>query len=355
MTTHSIRSIVLYGARELIADLHGDPWRIAHAAAIPVQALEQLEILLPARSVVQFLDLAARETGREDFGLLLAQRQSMGMLGGVLFDLVSEATSLGDWLERLSRYFHLLSSGAVVQLEQHELGVTLQYEITAAGELDDTQVLHLGLALITRKLRSALYPQWSPERVMFRCREPHSRASYVRMFGQNVFFNQECNGLLISRQVLEQPLSAEQPSSRPALLGYLRENQQRRNKSPVLATEDSVRKLLASNGAPLEAVALNQLQSRRTLQRKLACSGTTFQAIKTQTKLDLACKYLRQTDLKLSQIAEALGFSSLSAFSRFFHTAKAARPRSIGHRSPLQWKGWRTRPRWSSRWIMSQA
>ncbi|MDR6917300.1 AraC-like DNA-binding protein [Pseudomonas sp. 3296] len=49
-------------------------------------------------------------------------------------------------------------------------------------------------------------------------------------------------------------------------------------------------------------------------------------AIKLQTKLDLARKYLSQTDLKLSQIAEVLGFSSLSAFSRFSTTPRAARP-----------------------------
>ncbi|MDB6145606.1 MAG: AraC family transcriptional regulator [Pseudomonas sp.] len=336
MTTHSVRSIGLYGARELIADLHGDPWQVAHAAAIPVQALELLDILLPVSKVVHFLDLAARETGRQDFGLLLAQKQGMGVLGGTLLDLVSEATTLGEWLQRLSRYLHLLSTGALVHLEQHELGLTVHYEITAAGGVDDTQTVHLGLALLTRKLRSALYPQWSPERVMLRCREPSSRASYVRVFGQNVFFNQECNGLLISKQALNHPLNEEQLSSRPVLIGYLRENQQRRNKSPALATEDSVRKLLASNGAPLDQVALNQLQSRRTLQRRLANSGTTFQVIKQQTKLELACKYLRQTDLKLSQIAEALGFSSLSAFSRFFHNAKGCAPKVYRARPPAE-------------------
>ncbi|NWL22416.1 AraC family transcriptional regulator [Pseudomonas umsongensis] len=328
MDTHLIRSMCLYGARELIADLHGDPWRVAHGASIASQSLDQLDALLPVPKVVHFLELAARETGREDFGLLLAQKQGMGVLGTALLDLVSEAITVGDWLERLSRYFHVLMSGALVHLEQHDLGMTVHYEVTATAGIDETQSVHLGLALLARKLRSVLYPQWSPERVMLRCREPHSRASYTRMFGQNVFFNQECNGMLLSHHVLAQPLNEKQPSSRPALLDYLRENQQRRNRSPASATEDSVRKLLSSSGAPVDAVALDQLQSRRTLQRRLAGSGTTFQAIKQQAKLDLARKYLSQTDLKLSQIAEVLGFSSLSAFSRFFHKAQGCAPKT---------------------------
>lgn len=327
MNSHSIRSLCLYGARELIADLHGDPWRVAHAAAIAPEALDQLDTLLPAQRVVHFLDSAAKETAREDFGLLLAQRQSMGVLGGGLLDLVSQASTVGDWLERLAQYFYLQSTGAVVHLEQHELGLTAHYEIIAAGNLDDTQAVHLGLALVARKLRSVLGPQWSPERVMFRCREPRNRAAYVRVFGQNVFFNQECNALLLGRPALAHPLSEERPSSPLALAALMRENQQRRSKSPVLATEGSVLKLLAGNGAPLDEIAREQLQSRRTLQRRLASHGTTFQAIKAQAKLDLACKCLRQTDLKLSQIAEMLGFSSLSAFSRFFHNAKGCAPR----------------------------
>ncbi|EJN26978.1 DNA-binding domain-containing protein, AraC-type [Pseudomonas sp. GM78] len=225
-------------------------------------------------------------------------------------------------------FFHVLMSSALVHLEQHELGLTVHYEVTAAAEIDETQSVHLGLALLARNLRNDLYPQWSPERVMLLCREPRSRVSYTRVFSQNVFFNQECNGMLLSHQVLAHPLNEKQRFSRPALLDYLRENQQRRNRSPASATEDSVRKLLASSGAPLEAVALNQLQSRRTLQRRLAGSGTTFQAIKQQTKLDLARKYLSQTDLKLSQISEVLGFSSLSAFSRFFHKAQGCAPKA---------------------------
>lgn len=327
MKDASLRSIALYGARELIADLGGDPWGIAHAAGLPPEALDRLDLVIPVHNFVLFLDLAARQTGREDFGLLLAERQSMGILGGALLDLVSDAKTIGEWLERLSRYFYLLTDGALISLEPHELGLTLIYEITAAGDADDAQACQVGLALVVRKLRSVLSPHWTPERVLLRGREPRKRGPLQRLFGQNLFFNQECNALLISHRALAQPLRDERPSTRPDLLEFMRDNQQRRSRSPRLNTADTVHKLLASNGARLDAVAAEQLQSQRTLQRHLAKSGTSFQAIKIEVKLDLACKYLRQTDLKLSQIAEALGFSSLSAFSRFFRNAKGCAPR----------------------------
>lgn len=321
MTVHSIKSIALYGARELIADLHGDPWRVAHQAGLPAEALEQLELLLPAEKALRFLTLAAAATGREDFGLLLAQRQSMGVLG-VLLDVVSGAATVGEWLERMSRYFYLVSTAALVHLEPHALGMTLHYEVIIGDGADDQQLVQLGLALLVRKLRSVIDPHWMPERVMFRCREPQSMASFTKMFGQGLLFNQERNGLLLSHSVLAWPLHEEPRPSALALTEFMRENHRRRRKSMALATDDSVRKLLAHNGAPLSAVARDQLHSERTLQRKLAQAGTSFKAIKGQAKLELACKCLGQSDMKLTQIAELLGFSSLSAFSRFFRAAQ---------------------------------
>lgn len=321
MTLHSIKSIALYGARELIVDLQGNPWQVAHLAGLPPEALEQLELVLPGERVVAFLQLAAQETRHEDFGVLLAQRQSMGVLG-VLLDVVSGAATIGEWLERVSRYFYLVSTGALVHLEQHALGVTVHYEVIVGDSAADTQMVHLGLALLARKIRSVIDPHWMPERVMLRCREPQHLASYTRVFGQGVLFNQERNGILLSHSVLAWPLRDERPASTIALSEFIRENHQRRRKSASLATEDSVRKLLAKNGAPLPAVARDQLHSERTLQRRLAQSGTSFKAIKEQAKLDLACKCLLQSDMKLTQIAEQLGFSSLSAFSRFFRNAK---------------------------------
>lgn len=324
VSRHSIKSLAFYGARELLADLHADPWQIARMAGLPLEALDQVDLLLPADLLLRFLQVAAEQTGRDDFGLLLAQRQSMGVVG-VLQDVLNSAGSLREWLQQLSQYFFLVTTAATVQLEEHALGMMVYYECTTTGE-DDSQAELLGMGLLARKLRSAIDPHWSSERVTFRFRAPRRRALYRQVFGQHLLFNQERTGLLLSWRALEQPLPSAQAPSLNLAVEFMRQSLQRHSKDSVLMTEDAVRKLLGHNAASLEAVACEQLKSRRTLQRKLAGSGTSFQAIKTQARLDLACKYLRQSDMRLSQIAELLGFSSLSAFSRFFANAMGCAP-----------------------------
>jgi AraC-like DNA-binding protein len=58
--------------------------------------------------------------------------------------------------------------------------------------------------------------------------------------------------------------------------------------------------------------------SARTLQRRLRASGTSFTHLLQQLRERSACRLLRQDDRRLSEIAEQLGFSEHSAFSRAF-------------------------------------
>jgi AraC-like DNA-binding protein len=55
----------------------------------------------------------------------------------------------------------------------------------------------------------------------------------------------------------------------------------------------------------------------RTLQRQLAAAGTSFQEIVAEVRTDLAAQYLEGSERPLANISELLGFSALSAFSRW--------------------------------------
>jgi len=62
----------------------------------------------------------------------------------------------------------------------------------------------------------------------------------------------------------------------------------------------------------------------RTLQRRLREEGTTFEAIKEQTRRRLVRRYLSQPDLPLTQITTLLDYRDQSALDhscrRWFHT-----------------------------------
>jgi len=97
-----------------------------------------------------------------------------------------------------------------------------------------------------------------------------------------------------------------------------------------------VRRALARDGdhAPLECppcgggLTCERRRSnwaRRSLQRRLFEAGTTFEELREQVREDLAVKYVQQSNLRLAEISEILGYSQQSAFKRL----RAVTPRQL--------------------------
>lgn len=72
-------------------------------------------------------------------------------------------------------------------------------------------------------------------------------------------------------------------------------------------------------GAPtIDAVAQNLHYSVRTLCRRLAAEGTTFQAIKDEVRRDIAIQRLTRSGDAIAEIAYDVGFDNSTAFHRAF-------------------------------------
>lgn len=99
--------------------------------------------------------------------------------------------------------------------------------------------------------------------------------------------------------------------------------------------EEALRQaLLAAGGRPpgLAALAAARHVSPRTLMRQLREAGTSYQSLVDEVRAELALEYLRDTRLPLAIIAERLGFSDTSNFSRAFRSWFGRSPGSC--RSP---------------------
>jgi AraC-like DNA-binding protein len=57
---------------------------------------------------------------------------------------------------------------------------------------------------------------------------------------------------------------------------------------------------------------------RRTLHRHLRMEGLAFRQVADGIRFEVACELLKNTDMALSQVAAALKYSELSAFTRAF-------------------------------------
>ena len=78
-----------------------------------------------------------------------------------------------------------------------------------------------------------------------------------------------------------------------------------------------VRDMLPLGRCSVEKVAQHLGVDRRTVHRHLAQSGETFSSLVDDVRGELAENYLEGNKGRLTDVADLLGFSALSAFSRW--------------------------------------
>lgn len=96
------------------------------------------------------------------------------------------------------------------------------------------------------------------------------------------------------------------------------------------AVQHMLVRMLPDGEMSIDKVARGLHQSTRTLQRRLAERGMTWQQLLDRTREQLARQYLQDSVLSLTEIALLLGYSEHSAFTRSFK-------RWTGH-TPLAWR-----------------
>lgn len=83
------------------------------------------------------------------------------------------------------------------------------------------------------------------------------------------------------------------------------------------------------NGYSAEMIAKSLNINSRTLHRKLELEGSSYFNIFQQFQIQRAESFLKQSDISLENIAEQLGYSELSSFSRAFKKWKGVSPKKF--------------------------
>lgn len=76
--------------------------------------------------------------------------------------------------------------------------------------------------------------------------------------------------------------------------------------------------LLRQGDATLVSTACRLKISSRSLQRHLGQMGTSHSELLAEVRMDIACRLLRHSSKRLSDIAKCIGYANASSFSRSF-------------------------------------
>ena len=310
-----VRSGVLAGAPELIRQLGADPVALAERCALDPAALRQPDLPVPGPAVVGFFEAAAMATACEDFGIRLAASQDLSVLGPLWMTMRS-ARNVLDALQVLEQFFVVHTTGAVVGLQRQPDGSAFVTYATSAGvSTGDRQTMELGLALLCHELRAHCGATWRPRAALFAHGRPRSLRSHQACFGTNLSFDQDRNAIWLDRDCLDTALSSRSLPTHEMLKKVLVSRIDGAQAAAV-KVESAMRALMPFAECSREQVARIANLSQRTLQRRLAEAGTSFQQLRDRVRADIALKYLRQSNLQAAQIAEILGYSEPAAFTR---------------------------------------
>ena len=322
-----IRSASLTNYADVARRVGLDPAKMLRRFGLPPRCLVEGELKVPLDAVRQLLEASAEESGVEGFGLLMAEARRLSALGPLGL-LVREQPTLRRAIEAFVEDGRRLNEALFLTIEEAGDVVVLREELIvgrAGGSVRQSTELAIGVAF--RLLLTFLGPDWRPRRVCFAHDAPRDRSIHDRVFGRNVEFGHDFNGIVCARSDLEAP----NPNADPELARLARKllDAESASRSNMTAqVRELVVGLLGTGTCTIERAAQHLGVDRRTVHRRLAVEGATFSALVEAVRRELAARYVKEEQRPLADVAVLLGFSAPSAFSHWYRRQFGATPSS---------------------------
>ena len=314
MTT-LVRAATLTHFFEVSRERGLNPLPLLRQVALSRSLLEDPDQRIPVESVVKLLELAAKASGDEHFGLRMAQGRQVADFGVVSL-LISHQPTLRDALRATIEYRHLINDSLALQVEDAGSSVILREEVLSGQPA--RQANELAIGVLMRLCAAVMGEDWRPASVNFTHPAPRDASLHRRFFGCPVVFDSEFNGLVCRASDLDAP----NPAAAPALARYAQRfvDSLPHLGEPSLVQE--VRKaiylMLASGHASSAYVAQTLGLSVRTMQRRLDEAGVGFGDLVNEVRRELVQRYLENPRHSLVRVSQMLGYGSPSAFTRWF-------------------------------------
>ncbi|MFH8621986.1 AraC family transcriptional regulator [Streptomyces vietnamensis] len=322
-----VRTAALSGYVELCRSLDLDPQALLKRVGLDTAALVVQDRWISGAAAVQVLELSAADSGHEDFGVLQAEFRRFSNLGPISL-VVREEPSVRSALGLLVRHQHMFNEVLHTQLQEADGLATLKVDLLLGEAMQTRQATELAVTAFHRILRAFLDPGWHPLSVWFRHPAPADASTHRRVFGSAVEFDQKFNGIVFYAHELDAPNAMADPLLHEYARQYLKPIATPQDTTAADRVRELIEVLLPSGRCSIEQVARSLGVDRRTVHRHLAASGETFSSLLNATRMRLAEQFVANPRRSLTEISDLLGFSSLSAFSRWFREQFGCSPRA---------------------------
>jgi len=312
-----VRAQAIRGYRELVGDLGGNPTRLLATARIKASAFHEPTAFISFAAMIRLLEYSAHDLACPDFGLRLADRQDIGILGP-LSVAMRHSPTVGEAMRCASKYVYVYNPaiGFTVRPDGGNGQAQFVFEVLSEHGPHCVQMIEHGVGVTCRILDMLSAGRGHLEKVWLPHPPAASLATYRRHLGVSPEFKAPAAALAIDRADLDLPLGERNEELHAFAVNYLDVRFPARQTPLSLQVRMVIDRLLGTGTCGYDDVAGALSIHRRTLQRHLREEGTTFEDIKDEARRDLALRYLGQAEMPLKQVSILLDYREQSALNR---------------------------------------
>lgn len=307
------------GVIEMIDRYHGDVDGIFGRATIDTSQLDSPFNEISLRQYCTLFEEAAAQTGYDNFGLRFGQNFQPKRLGAIGYVAINSPT-LSSGLRNFIRYFPAHQDSSILSLEHDKDVLWLTYQIVDPRIARRRQDAELSLGMFCNIFRHALGPGWRPLEVHFEHHLPDGCCEHQTTFDAPVLFGQKVNAIAFKREDLDAEMPGHDPYLFAVIEPFLAERRTLRQNPEdfVTALRHEIKLRLGDTTPSLETLADGLGLTSAVLRRRLKDFGVGFNDLVKAARQELALRHVGDHDMPLTEVALALGYSELSAFSRAF-------------------------------------
>lgn len=281
--------------------------KILNKVNLPLQLLENQDILIPERACWEFIHEVSQLEGIQDFGKLATEAVAHDEMTA-LAPLLANCENLFDLLKRFCLVGPTLCDTASYIIETDQDNVVFKQKGDRLLD-DDKQVQLFEIAGMIQLVNLATDYQWHPAEIHLTFKPDHKIEGSELLGFSRVLFTQPYPAITIPRALLALPLQIKH-SERTLYTAIPDEFASK--------VQHMITPYLSGNHLNITTAAELAGTSVRTFQRRLKDHNSNFSDIVDKARVFQASSLLKENNLKLIDIALSLGYSDASNFTRAF-------------------------------------
>lgn len=305
--------------------------RALERSRLPVSIEQTPDAYISLPRALDYIWRSSPEVEIMELGFLAGRAASLNTLHpDMQRALIGAPTGLSR-IEVLSKHVHWENSALKIDIRREGVDRRLVCEVLGFQKSPVVGFAEWkAIAGIIDIVRSASGPDWCPVEITFVSRGRPSDATLEAYGNTRILTGQRCSSVLVTaadmaRACIERRSTADEvehptaPAQLPSGSGDAWDF--------VTVLRALIRPYLAQGHPQLSLVADMVGMSGRTLQRRLAESGSTYSRIVQEARFSIASDLLANSDLNIVDIAFAAGYENAPHFCRAFKRLTGMTPR----------------------------